>query len=225
MAFYIYLCFNFTFCALSHGILQNSFQLSISIARHNTRVRALANSHLSHLSHPPVATSSRRDVISLLVRHIARARHATLSNNDRSAASKQSEYSVSSGGSSKLSESTVAEVGAFIDDGAPFRSETPPSLMRPRGLRALAASPVRLSWSCTLSRRSPRCHAWEPHSWICSQATRHTQTLTFCCATCLACHCSGTRRSSTEAWKRVRARGHVDLGPPRDQFICAQHGA
>jgi len=55
------------------------FQLSISIARHNTRVRALANSHLSHLSHPPVATSSRRDVISLLVRHIARARHATLS--------------------------------------------------------------------------------------------------------------------------------------------------
>ena len=72
----IYLSFNFTFCALSHGILQNSFQLSISIARHNTRVRALANSHLSH---PPVATSSRRDVISLLVRHIARARHTTLS--------------------------------------------------------------------------------------------------------------------------------------------------
>ena len=90
---------------------------------------------------------------------------------------------------------------AFIDDGGVSLLNGAPSLMRPRGLRALAASPVRLSWSCTLSRRSPRCHAWEPHSWICSQATRHTQTLTFCCATCLACHCSGTRRSSTEAWK------------------------
>ena len=56
---------------MSHGTLQNSFDIDRSHKRSRNR-------WLSHLSHPRVATSSRRVVISFLARHIASARAYTL---------------------------------------------------------------------------------------------------------------------------------------------------
>ena len=68
------------FCAFPFVFALLRYSAELFRYRSLSTILAFAHSFaLSSLSHHHVATSSRRDFISLLARHITRARHATLS--------------------------------------------------------------------------------------------------------------------------------------------------